>query len=227
MHIKKTLRAIAWLILGFVTFAATWLLAALLLSLFTVNPHPLPGRDVTIFIITNGDHTDIVVPVKNSIKDWSSEVKFTNTISRGTNAKYVALGWGDKEFFLNTPTWSQLKLSVAFKAAFALSSAAIHATFYKSIRQNEDCRQITISNSQYTRLVAYIDNTFKRDAAGNVINIKTTANYDNNDAFYEAKGKYNLFYTCNTWANNALKACGQKACVWTPFDKGIFRLYRN
>jgi uncharacterized protein (TIGR02117 family) len=83
-----------------------------------------------------------------------------------------------------------------------------------------------ISNDQYKRIVAFIDSSFKRDAAGNVINIKTNTNYDNNDAFYEAKRKYNLFYTCNTWANNVLKAGGQTACVWTPFDKGIFYHYR-
>jgi len=36
-----------------------------------------------------------------------------------------------------------------------------------------------------------------------------------------------LFHTCNTWANNALKACGQKASLWTPFDTGIFYHYQK
>ncbi|HXU27639.1 MAG TPA: DUF2459 domain-containing protein, partial [Bacteroidia bacterium] len=48
-----------------------------------------------------------------------------------------------------------------------------------------------------------------------------------NDSFYEAVGVYGLFYTCNTWANNGLKYCGQKACLWTPFEKGIFYQYRK
>jgi hypothetical protein len=39
-------------------------------------------------------------------------------------------------------------------------------------------------------------------------------------------GSYNLFHTCNTWTNDALKAGGQKACWWTPFDAGIFRQYQ-
>ena len=47
------------------------------------------------------------------------------------------------------------------------------------------------------------------------------------DAFYDAKGSYNLTRTCNTWTNNALKAAGLKACLWTPFDSGIFWQYRN
>ncbi|MFP3836064.1 DUF2459 domain-containing protein, partial [Chryseobacterium sp. SIMBA_028] len=47
-----------------------------------------------------------------------------------------------------------------------------------------------------------------------------------NDAFYDAKGTYSFFYTCNTWANNALKAAGQKAALWTPSDFGIFQHYK-
>jgi hypothetical protein len=50
--------------------------------------------------------------------------------------------------------------------------------------------------------------------------------YGDNDAFYEAIGSYNLFKTCNTWTNNALKSCGQKACFWTPFESGIFYQYK-
>jgi hypothetical protein len=34
-----------------------------------------------------------------------------------------------------------------------------------------------------------------------------------------------MFHTCNTWANNGLKSCGQKAALWTPFDSGIFGQY--
>ena len=165
------------------------------------------------------------MPVKNQQTDWSKEIKFSNTISKDTTATLVALGWGDKGFFLNTPTWAQLKFSVAFKAAFGLSTSALHATFYKQLEESTNCKKITITKGQYNRLVTYIRLSFKNNAAGHVINIPTNANYGSSDAFYQSKGRYSLFYTCNTWANNALKACGQKACLWTPFDFPIFHKY--
>ena len=196
------------------------------MPLFVINPHPTGSHDVIIYIQTNGDHTDVVIPMKNTIKDWSNEISYQNTKSRDTTGKYVAVGWGDKGFYLNTPTWSQLKFSVAFKAAFALSTSAIHATFCNELKEDNDCKKIMISNEQYKKLVAYIDDSFIRDVQGKVINIKTNANYDSQDAFYEAKGKYNLFFTCNSWANNALKSCGQKACLWTVSDMGIFYHYK-
>jgi len=224
--LRKIWRTTAWIVLIFVTFASVWLLAALALPLFVVNSKPKRGNDVAIYIQTNGDHVDIIVPVRNQIKDWSSEMSYQNTASKDTTCNYVAIGWGDKGFYLNTPTWSQLKFSTAFKAAFWLSTSAVHATFCKNLHESADCKKLLLSNSQYTALVNYIHNSFKRNASNQTINIKTTANYDNEDAFYEANGTYNLFYTCNTWANDALKACGQKACLWTAFDVGIFRNYR-
>ena len=102
----------------------------------------------------------------------------------------------------------------------------MHTTFHKTITEGAECKKIMISRDQYSRLITYVQKSFKTDSAGHIINIATKANYNNDDAFYEANRRYNLFYTCNTWANNALKACGQKACVWTSSDKGIFYMYR-
>jgi len=224
--VKKIAKVILRLVLGLMAFVLLYLLSAFLFSIWTVKKEAATANDVAIYILTNGDHTDIVVPVKNDITDWSKEISYENTVSRDTTGKYLAIGWGDKGFYLSTPTWADLKFSTAFKAAFALSTSAIHATYYQAMPESNDCKKIMISNKQYKRLVAFVDSSFRRDAEGKVINIKTNANYDKNDAFYEAKRKYNMFYTCNTWANNALKSCGQTACVWTPFDRGIFYHYR-
>jgi uncharacterized protein (TIGR02117 family) len=84
---------------------------------------------------------------------------------------------------------------------------------------------IHLSASQYSRLVSYLEQSFRRDDAGRTELVITTANYGSSDAFYEGTGRYNLFHTCNTWTNNALKACGQKACFWTPFQGAILRQY--
>lgn len=101
----------------------------------------------------------------------------------------------------------------------------MHVTFYDKMSPGKDCVKIPITQKQYERLVTFINSKFDRDAQGKIINIPTDALYGNNDAFYEAKGSYNFMDTCNTWANNGLKAAGQKAALWTPTDFGIFQHY--
>ena len=225
--LKKVLKIVGFSLLGLVTFVGVYLLTEFVLSRIAVAAEQGTPSEITIYILTNGVHTDLVMPVKTEEMDWSRDVRFENTIAQDTTARFIAFGWGDKGFYLETPTWADLKFSTAFKATFSLSTAAIHATFYKQLREGEDCKKINISREQYVRLVKYISGTFITGPDGRPVHIVTDANYDDYDAFYEAKGSYNLFHTCNTWANNGLKSCGQKASLWTAFDTGIFYHYKD
>ena len=183
-------------------------------------------KEIPIYIYTNGVHTDIVMPVKNDIQDWSAKVPFSDTKSKKTDYHFIGIGWGDKGFYLDTPTWADLKFSTAFKAAFWLSESAMHCSYYQKMTEAEDCKKIMISKNQYKKLVNFVDAKFDKDSNGSYQFIPTKAVYGDNDAFYDAKGKYSFLNTCNTWANNALKASSQKAAFWTPSDYGIFLHYK-
>jgi uncharacterized protein (TIGR02117 family) len=224
-HFKKALRYTGRIILGIVIFIAVYLLSVFGLSHITVNSEPKKSDDVAIYINSNGVHTDIVVPLKNAVKDWTKDILYSQTKSKDSIANFVAFGWGDKGFYLDTPEWSDLKTSTAFKAAFYLGTSAMHTRFYKNMKEDEECVKIMISKQDYTDLVHYITESFQMDEGKKILWIKDRS-YGQYDAFYEANGKYSLFYTCNTWANNALKAAHQKAALWTPYDKGIFCHYK-
>jgi uncharacterized protein (TIGR02117 family) len=224
--LKKSLRITLKLIAGFIIMILLYLSCAYLLARIEVDGEGKNGNDVTVYLLTNGVHTDIVVPAKNEYQDWTTEVKYADTKSNDTANTYLAMGWGDKGFYLETPTWADLKASVAFKAATGLSTTAIHATFHREMELGDSCRKITISSDQYKRLTSYITNSFQKDQHGHFMNIKTNANYGDTDTFYEAKGSYSMFHTCNSWVNNGLKSTGLKSCFWTPFDTGIFLLYK-
>lgn len=183
-------------------------------------------KEIPVYIYTNGVHTDIVMPVKNDLQDWSAKIPFADTKSKKTDYQYIGIGWGDKGFYLDTPTWADLKFSTAVKAAFWLSDSAMHCTYYRTMKEGEDCKMIMISRGQYENLVKFIEDKFDRDQNGKFMLIPTDAVYGDNDAFYDAKGTYSFLYTCNTWSNNALKAAGQKAALWTPSDFGIFQHYK-
>lgn len=223
--LKSSLKLSGKALLGMVIFLLLYGLAAYACSLITIEREKDAKEEIAIYIKTNGVHTDIVVPVRCEQMDWSKEVKYAYTALKDSSCQYLALGWGDRGFYLETPEWKDLTFSVAFKAAFGLSSTAMHCTFYKKLPENSSCKKINISKEQYARLVSHVVNSFQRDKEGHFVHIETKANYGIADAFYEAKGRYSLFYTCNTWANSALKTCGQRSCLWTILDKGIFAKY--
>lgn len=223
--IKRILKIFKRILIGIVVFTVLYFIVGFGCSYIVVSGEKGTPKEIAIYIKTNGKHTDIVVPVCNEVIDWSKRIPFYNNISQDTVYSFLALGWGDKGFFLDMPTWDDLSFRLAFNAAFWLNSTAMHATYYKELAEDKDCRKITISKHQYERLVVFINDKFEKDPNGDFINIKTDAAYGISDAFYEAKGRYSIFYSCNTWANDALAAAGQKHCLWTFFQEPIFSIY--
>jgi uncharacterized protein (TIGR02117 family) len=221
---KKTFKYIGLFLLLLISYG----LLVTLMSYIPVNSNQfaIDEPKVEIFILSNGVHNDIVVPVKNDTYDWSKQIKFEHTKAKDSTAKYVAMGWGDRGFYLETPTWADLKGGTALKAATGLSSSALHTTFYKFMKEDAYCKKIQISTLEYQKLVVFINDSFETKS-GSTIKIETDAVYGKNDIFYEAKGSYSLFYTCNSWANQALKAANQKAALYTLTDTGIFRHYAD
>ena len=225
-NLKKAFRIILKSILGVVIFVISYALLSFGLSKIEVNSNVAQNSEIEIFINTNGVHTDIVVPIKNEIKDWTTDIQFTHTKTQDSIMNFVGIGWGDKGFYLDTPEWSDLKASTAIKAATGLSTTAMHTTFYKTLKEDASCKKIKISKENYAKLVTYITDSFQKDSNSKTINIPNNF-YGKNDTFYEAIGSYSLAKTCNTWANGALKASNQKAAFWTPMDSGIFCHYQN
>lgn len=223
---KKLFKILFKVFTGILGLGILYGLAVILLPLISISEEKTQApKNIPIYILTNGVHTDLVLPIKTNLTDWRQLIPFENTRSQSTDFNYLAIGWGDKGFYLDTPTWADLKPSTAIKAAFWLGESAMHCTYYKEMQENENCKKIMLTSEQYQNLVNFIQDGFDRDENGNFILIKTDAVYGDNDAFYEAKGSYNFTKTCNTWANNGLKVAGQKAALWTATDSGIFRHY--
>ncbi len=218
----------------FIGLVVLYVLFALLFSAIPVNKdfRETKTSGIDIYILSNGVHIDLVLPIRrmlhtrNRYKDWSDVIPSYHTISNDSLMKYIAFGWGDKNFYLETPTWADLKFSTAFNAVFFLSTSAMHVTFYRSMSENEYCKKISISDEQYERLVRYIESSFQKTGEGDFILIKNLS-YGNDDCFYDAKGTFNLFYTCNTWTNEGLKQSGLKASFWTPFEGALLNHYND
>lgn len=224
---KKTVLVILKTIWAIIGVIAVYVLCGFLIPYIEIAKKPVSEpQNITVYILTNGVHTDLVVPIKSAEIDWSKEIPFDNTLSKRTDFNYLSIGWGDKGFYLDTPTWAELKFSTAFKAAFWLGESAMHCTFYAKMTEGKDCKKLTLTHQQYLDLIHFIRNKFDRDQNGKPILIKTDAVYGKNDAFYDAKGSYNFLETCNTWTNSGLKAAGQKAALWSPTDRGIFQHYQ-
>ncbi|MFK8059053.1 MAG: DUF2459 domain-containing protein [Polaribacter sp.] len=195
----------------------TYVLISLILTSITIDREIDNGLlNKSIYLTTNGVHLDIIIPVKNIDSLLLSGIKKNKT------EKYLSFGWGEENFYLNTPTWADLTFKNTFKALFLKSATLIHITRYKNKRLN--WIEIKVSESELQKLNNYLSNTFQVDKNGFKM-ILENRGYSYQDDFYRAKGSYSCFKTCNSWANKAFKESGLKASLWTPFDFGLLNKY--
>lgn len=214
---KQTLKRIGFFALGTIAIPVLYLLIAWITSNVTIDRVPTSGPlDNTIYLSSNGVHLDIILPINEM------DGELLNGLERKDSDDYLAFGWGDENFYLNTPTWSALTFNTAFSALFLKSPTLMHVTRYR--QPSEGCISIPITETERQKLNAYIQRSFKLDQAGNKVLLEGRS-YGSKDAFYRANGSYSCFKTCNTWANTAFKESGLKAALWTPFDFGLLGNY--
>lgn len=223
--VRRLIRWMARLLLALLTFAGLYGLGMWLLPLIGCNTnYAAPSNGHTIYLHSNGVHTDIVLPVRTEAKDWSRTFPFTNTSSADSSFTHIGIGWGDKGFYLETKEWADLKASTAIKAAFGLSGSALHVTYQNAPGVGKDCRAVVVSDSTLHLLTEHIEAGFVKSSDGAPQWIAERY-YGEHDAFYEGTGRYGLFRTCNTWTNSTLKECGLPAALWTATAGGVLRQY--
>jgi hypothetical protein len=197
MKLQKMLRvalAAALIPLG------SYLLAALILARVPANPdwrEPAPSEAgaTTIFVQSNGVHTGIVLPAGSH--------------------RWKAFGWGDRDFYLNTPRWQDIRPGTALSALVGSGDTLVHVDELGDFLPDENWRPIRLRPQEYNRLRAYIAATLRPGPA--------IPGYAAQDRFYPARGRYSALTTCNVWTGNALKAAGVRTGIWTPFAGDVMR----
>ena len=211
------LRKILKWFLYFLLIPISYLIISLLLTFITINREDSDVENKKeIFLSTNGVHLEIIIPVNNLSTELKEDIEFT------PDDKYFSFGWGDENFYLNTPTWADLTFKNAFIALFSKSSTLIHLTRWKQVKSS--WTKVIIGESEMKKLNNYLSTSFRQNKNGNKI-ILNNSGYSINDDFYKANGSFSCFKTCNTWVNKAFKESDLKSCLWTPFDFGLLNKY--
>lgn len=199
-----------------------YVLAALLLGLIPANAGwREPAQGITIFVRSNGVHTWIVMPKVTPQFDWRPFAPPGHLRDpRYGWGDHIAVGYGERNFYLNTPTWSDLTLSTALRAGAGLGDALMHVEHDHGPEAQDWQRPIVVTPAQYRRLAYAVAQGFRRDGAGATVPL-IGRGYNDWDVFYEGRGGYSAVLTCNEWTGRMLRAAGVRTGLWTPLEQSI------
>ncbi|MEB3885294.1 TIGR02117 family protein [Lyngbya sp. CCY1209] len=215
---SKLLWILRWGGIGFLSLFVALLGGALL-------PRPWRSADqndcaIAIYLSANPFHTDIFVPVKTSVFDWN---QFLNLAEIGRNPdadyRYLALGWGDRQVYLQAPTLADLKPTVALRALLSPTASVMRVQGYETLPDRAESNCIKISRKNYLQLVKILKNSFATDAGGEPIKIRP--GYGVRDSFYEAEDRYSIARNCNTWTAEALRSAQVRTPMWPTLPASI------
>ena len=228
-----------WFLIGsktLLTFLVGYFLIVLI-GLIPVNNDFVPSKitdagSVRIFVQSSDVHADILLPLVSEQINWLDYLP----LKKNPRPKdYLSIGWGERAFYLETPTWGHLTVRKAVSAMLLPSESVMHCELARP-RESDTCKSVVISAKQYDALVRYVKSSFQSApppplANGNVRQMLRPIEIDRQQIhtewstrhhFYKANGAYHALNTCNCWVGNGLEYAGVRTAWFTPMPKTVF-----
>lgn len=197
------------------------LVMALVIPTFIPVGSEDPKGEVEIYLVANEIHTDIVLPVKNALYDWTTFID-PNSYS-GSLGEWVEFGWGDRQFYFEVPTWDTFTLRVGLDAMLLPDPAVMHVNFLTVHPTTYEHRRVLVSEETYLKLVKAIQDSFDFEHGHPVL--IPGKGYSKSDNFYEAKGSFSALRTCNVWTASVFAQAGLKRPLWSPSKYGLLWMW--
>lgn len=206
-------------------------LLAIVLAVFlgTVVPRPLLPTTATaaattalgerILLLSGPIHTDIAIPLNDETRARFAFAGEAGVPLDHPDARWLIFGWGGRSFYLETPTWSELKPMPVFRA-LTVDRSVMHVDIAGPIVEPQpSVASIDLDRADFEKLLTFVSESFARKG-GAVLPIEGFS-YGYADRFFEAEGRFNALFGCNTWTARALREAGLQTGLWNPLPSTL------
>lgn len=200
------------------------LAVTLVLVLGALVPRPLfhaePAEPThRILLLSNPIHTDIAVPLDAAMRERFAFLKQAGMPLDAPGARYLVFGWGGREFYVATPTWSDLRPWPLFKG-LTLDRSVMHVDVIGAVSDDHPAVSVlALDDAGLARLVETIRASFAEGEGGPMV-LPGVA-YGDHDRFFEANGYFTALLGCNTWTSKVLRSGGLATGWWNPVPASL------
>ncbi|WP_313601414.1 TIGR02117 family protein [Rhizobium sp.] len=187
--------------------------------LFAPETSDAVGQTRRILVLSNPIHTDIAIPLDKETRADYAVLGASGIPVADPAAEWLVIGWGGRAFYLETPTWGDLRPMPLFRA-LTVDRSVMHVDVAGSIDETHPAiRSFDLQPAEFRNLSDFIQASFVRDGR-EVVEIPG-AGYGAYDQFFEAHGRFNAFLGCNTWTARALRSAGIRTGWWNPLPQTL------
>jgi uncharacterized protein (TIGR02117 family) len=207
---------------------------AILLAIAALIPRKWnipPSQDCRVNIYVSGGamHTNLIVPVATPEFDWHNHLELEEIGSTpAATYRYLQFGWGDRIWYMQTPSWDRANYLDVFRVLFfPRNTAALLVKGHGSIPRyaGEELQCVRLSQTDYKTLMRFIEQSFQLNPRGQKERLGDSR--DRESGFYAATGYYSALRTCNSWTAEALQAANVNTPLWSGLSAPVMAHLRN
>jgi uncharacterized protein (TIGR02117 family) len=199
-----------------------YFIASLIGGLIPVNRNWVaPTNGATLYLHDNGIHTSIIIPCAPSGGEHACLFPVNEDKEHPT--RWQMIGWGDRDFYLGTPTWRDLDFKTAVVAIIGSGQTLVHVDNLTAL-PNFGIKALKVDTATSTKIVSAVYWSAATDTSIGP-RLSPLKGYGLHDIFYEGSlyrfRNYSILYTCNNWVSEILANAGVKTGYWTPLPFGV------
>jgi uncharacterized protein (TIGR02117 family) len=203
----------------------------------TVIPRPFispatsqdAGPMRTVLLLSNPIHTDIAFPADPDVVERFAFLEQSGLPVADPGVGWIVAGWGGRDFYIETPTWAELKPLPLLKG-LTIDRSVMHVALYGDLNLPQPgIIPISVGAAEFERMLARTLASFAGDAATGYEPIGEIG-YGEYDRFYAANGYFSALVGCNTWTSAVLREGGLRTGMWNPMPQTLawsLRLYND
>jgi uncharacterized protein (TIGR02117 family) len=179
-----------------------------------------PSDGVEIFVETNGVHVSLIVPMAAAGTDLSDLIRPNDLSDPALFGTHAMIGWGHGPVYRNGESWADVRSGDVVSAITGSDDTLLHVYHLTDPGPLPHRKSLRLTTGQYRTIMSEIRATFALDENGQT---QAYPAYAPDNLFYNARGHYSAFNTCNNWTGSVLRAAGVRIGIWTPFPGGVMR----
>ena len=158
-------------------------------------------RGTPIWVFDHGYHAGLILS-RTALVEFGGEMSDI-WLAHFPAADWFEFGWGDAGFYFEVPTYEDVTFGIGAKALLWPSDSVMHVATGQgspvALFSQSDGAEIPVTDTAIRQILLFIEAEVaaKKSIGPGLYGVS---------AFYEARGKYHLFRTCNSWVSQALRA---------------------
>lgn len=177
---------------------------------------------IPLFVETNGVHVSLIVPMAAAGEDLSDLIRPDHLDDPDLYGTHAMIGWGHRGVYRNARTWGDVRSGDIGSAIIGSKDTTLHIYHLTDPRPAPHRKRFLVSERQYRSIIASIRSTFRLDPNGQS---RAYPAYAPDNLFYDSKGHYSAYTTCNEWTGKVLRKAGVAMGIWTPMPGGVMRWF--